>query len=276
MISKIRDRIFSFSNIILQRKEINNNNQYKYGEFNYNLKSEMYSLRFFKFPDENLNSPLSKNFSEFLKITAVSENMAFLNLTNCENILKKEYDIADNVHLLVQQIDLNSLLNRNYTEINITDTSNGVNFDFYNPYTKEKLNKSLCNEVSTPISIPFKNSSRIKPQIYTNLKIFPALDAYDIKSPSFHSRCYKSTSLESDADVSINYRRNNYYQNTSISCSEGCEYKGLDENIYVICDCHSLVNEDNSNNGILESLFSLPQFNYDIAFCYNETFSDVK
>lgn len=193
--------------------------------------------------------------------------------------------------MLIRQKDLDSSLllatnkstsdNNNSTtssnsNLNATiETSNVINFDFYNPFTKEKLNKTICNEIKVPISIPFKKANRLNMNLYDRLKVFPSLDAYNANSQAFHSRCFKSTSLDSDADVSINYRRTNYFQNVSISCSEKCKYVGLDQNKYVVCNCDGLDGEDNSNSGLFESMLALPQFNYDISLCYNEVFTDV-
>ena len=102
------------------------------------------------------------------------------------------------------------------------------------------------------------------------------MDIYNEKSVAFHTRCVRTNDFKTDGDTSINFRRVKLYKNETIHCSEGCEYKGLDENKYVKCDCKLKQGADLSNNSSgIHPLLSFPNFNYDIALCIKETLKDV-
>jgi len=65
------------------------------------------------------------------------------------------------------------------------------------------------------------------------------------------------------------------FQNTSISCSEGCTYEGLDENRYVKCNCKTNGESESSNTGMTHEFDPLPSMNYGIIKCFKETYDDV-
>lgn len=114
-------------------------------------------------------------------------------------------------------------------------------------------------------------------QDYEKAKIYKEImDIYNKESVAFSTRCVRTNDYETGGDTSINFRRTKLYKNETIKCSEGCEYKGLDANKYVICDCSLKQGAELSNNSTgIHPLLSFPNFNYDIIFCIIETLNDV-
>jgi len=217
------------------------------------------------------NSPENKNASIQ---AAIQNGMAFADFSNCEKILKNHYNISDDINLLIKKVEFNPMFD--IKRANDTAASQGVSFDFFNPVTKEILNATLCENAPTPIRIPFKKSERINMNMYQKASTVQAfLDLYNSVSPGYHSRCYKTTQFDTGADVSLNYKRTNMFQNQTVSCSSGCIYEGLDENKYVKCNCTSLSDKEISNTGNDEIFDPLPKMNYEIFVCYYETYTDV-
>ena len=65
------------------------------------------------------------------------------------------------------------------------------------------------------------------------------------------------------------------FQNTTITCSEDCKYGGIDENIYVECNCNTSGKNETSNTGYEFVFDPVPPMNYDIVECYRETLKYV-
>ncbi len=217
------------------------------------------------------DSPDNKNAS---MQAAIENRMAFADFSDCQKILKSYYNISEDINLLINKVEFDPMTD--VKRANDSAASQGVSFEFINPLTKEKLNNTLCESVPTPISIPFKKSERINMQMYQKAATVKAfLDLYNSNSPGYHSRCFKTTQFDTGADVSLNYKRTNMFQNQTVSCSPGCIYEGLDENKYVKCNCTSSGNNEISNSGNDEYFSPLPKMNYDIIMCYKETYNDV-
>lgn len=206
----------------------------------------------------------------------LENKMAFPNTTNCENKLKEKYKIPKSKKIIIKNIQTNSMFDLSIKNHN--ETSDRIKLEFFHPETKEKLNSKICEEVKSPIKIPFKNSNRLRPDDYIlSKKLAGIIDIYDKETPGYHTRCLKSKDYETNGDTSVNFRRMKLYQNETIGCSTDCEYTGLDENMYVVCDCKLKEDSAISNNSTgFMPLFSFPNFNYDIVLCYKEVGEDVR
>ncbi len=225
------------------------------------IKTDIFDVNIFEETKEN---------KEVLKKVALENLFSVGNFTSCENILRNVYNISEELPILKKQIEYDS--RTNIEKMKDDNSSKLIQFEFFHPINKEKLNKSLCNSQPISLNIPFKKSSRLEMQSYTKAAVIKdIIDIYDSKSPGYHSRCLPTKDFETGADTSINFRRTQLFQNETISCSEGCTYKGLDENRYVLCDCPNFVDSEISNTGVFEELFSLPSMNYDILICYRES-----
>jgi len=205
---------------------------------------------------------------------ALSDNMAIIDFENCKIILMNIYNITEE-SIVMKQMDYNA--KTNIDKMGDATQSNSTNFAFYNIQDNEKLNTTYCKGISVPISLSIPNSERLNMQLYTlSAKLLEGTDVYNKESPSFHSRCFKSFDFNTTADISINARRTNLYQNDSMNCSPGCDYKGIDDLRKVICDCSELGESELSNNSTLENLFKMPVMNFDISMCYSQVFLNVR
>ena len=205
---------------------------------------------------------------------AIEEKLTVGNFTECENILKKEYNISQNKVLLMKKAEF--IAKMDIERANNPDASQGLSFEFIDPNTMKKLNSSICSKMNTPISIPFKRGERLKMEQYEKSALInKELDLYNNESPAYYSRCFKTNQIETGADVSINYKRSQMFQNTSITCSHECKYDGLDKNIYVKCNCTTNGKNETSNTGNEFVFEPLPSMNYEIVECYRETYKDV-
>ena len=78
--------------------------------------------------------------------------MSLINLGQCENILKEEYNISEDKNLYIFKIDY-------YTE---ELKGPKVEYEIYYPLNESQLKKanlSLCSNVKIDVSIPFNLSS---------------------------------------------------------------------------------------------------------------------
>ena len=191
----------------------------------------------------------------------------------CEKVLQKFYNISENSPLLLKKIEFNS--STNLTRVNNTNASNGVNFAFFHPINFTALDMKLCSNLKSSISTPFKAGNRKSLDLYKSIPDAYGLDLYDVKSPAYQSRCFKGNN-SNGADVSINFKRTQWFQNTTADCSTGCEYMGLDEYNYTVCDCQGLEEDSEISNDFSgTNLNDIGKFNYDIILCYKEVLTEV-
>lgn len=225
--------------------------------------------------------PNSEN-QDIINKQAIDSKMAIANFTQCEILLKKFYKIPLKKSIIVRNIQFGAKTNL----LNLKDptASDIANFNFFHPETYKNLNLSICSNVTTLISMPFKKEDELNMIAYKKTSVFKGIiDIYDRNSIGFQSRCFHIEDPETGADTTINNRRTHMYQNTTINCGNNCTYDGIDENRYVLCNCSGNIADDGdetnlglSNNSTgFDILAKLPDFNYDIFLCFEETFADV-
>lgn len=204
----------------------------------------------------------------------LKKKLSIGDFTACVERLKAFYNISQETELSIKKVEFDA-----QTDINRANdpyASQGVSYEFIDPMTKQKLNNSLCEDIPIPLKIPFKQSERINYDLYIRAQtIKTVIDLYDKKSPGYSSRCLKTSQFDTGADTSVNYRRERMYQNMSMGCSSGCDYKGVDQNSYIICDCQVSGKNEISNTGEDGSLLKFPSLNYDISLCYKELYENV-
>ena len=105
-------------------------------------------------PDETIYQITnSKNELELLKDKSSNiHNISIINLGICESLLKKENNISENdsIIFIKSEIKTNKVSEKN------------VKYDAYNPYNKEKLNISLCEDIPINIYFPMELSKGTK------------------------------------------------------------------------------------------------------------------
>ena len=104
-----------------------------------------------------------------------NEKMITMNLGECENILKKEYNISLNDPLYILLI-----ISEEEESMKIPKIEYEIYYPFYNNNTLTKLDLNLCKETKIEVSIP--------------VKINDNLDKHNPKSGYYNDICYKTTS----------------------------------------------------------------------------------
>ena len=138
----------------------------------------------------------------------INENEKYitLNLGDCENKLKDEYDIPYNDSLYILQF----ILEENGMKIP------KMEYEIYYPLNQStliKLNLTTC--IGTKVDISVKVS------------INDSLDKYNSSSDYYNDICTKAKS-ESNTDITINDRRNQFKENNMSLCEENCNFEDYD------------------------------------------------
>jgi hypothetical protein len=197
---------------------------------------------------------------------AIKKNLSVIDYSACENILKKIHNISDDTPLLVQKIDFNPVasdvenLNKNKT--------NTVQLNFFHPVTKKKLNNSICDDSNVIIRMPVKNKDKLNFTLLENMSKL-GVDPYNFNDPVYYDRC-KIIKDEFNRTLTLKSKQTTIYQGITMTCDEGCDYKKVDENGYVECDCTGVPQETGSS---ADQKNDFPiTINYDIVICYKEIF----
>ena len=170
-----------------------------------------------------LTSTLNQRINE-------DKNNISMNLGECENKLKNDYNISNNDSLYILQIISEE------SGMKIPKIEYEVYYPLYNN-NLAKLNLTSCKDTKIEISI--------------SVKINDTLDKYNSSSDYYNDICSKTTS-ESGTDISLKDRRNEFVDNNMSLCEENCDLIGYNKSTEKAkCSCDIKLN--------------IPE-NYDIKF----------
>ena len=198
----------------------------------------------------------SKNMNENF-----DKNLSILDLGECENELKRIYNID---YLLVLKID---------TIINSVST-NIINYEIYNPYNFQLLNLSYCDNILINTYSPYNPSESSLDKII-KLNEY-GYDLYDLNGSFYQDICAPFTS-DDGTDITLSDRLINYYENISL-CEGNCKYLNyyLDTK-KVLCECYvkKEININvNSNKDYFIYFINITNFsNIKVLKCYKLVFS---
>jgi hypothetical protein len=122
-----------------------------------------------------------------------------------------------------------------FEKITNISSERSLQYEVYEPYTKKKLNLSICSNITIDVYIPVILSEKIQ-NLYNDLKDL-GYDLFDINSPFYQDICtpYKSSN---GTDVPLTDRVNYFYNNDETACQSNCKFSDyLAESQYVKCDC---------------------------------------
>ena len=144
----------------------------------------------------------------------IYKNISTIKLGECENILKKIYDIDKNLSLIIFKIDY-------YLEGLLIPI---IGYEVYHPKNKSKLNLSYCNETLISYNIPVSIDEN-------------CLFKHDQNSKYYNDECSTHTT-EDGTDILINDRKEEFIQNNMSLCENICTYTGYDKNTKkALCEC---------------------------------------
>ena len=169
------------------------------------------------------NTPHDRDPPEFNMTEREINNNRF-DLGECEQILKTQYNLDDNISLIINRTNNNGRLRRGPMSIEV-----------YEPINNTKLNLSLCN------------NARYRADISVNIDE-RNLFKYD-KNSSYYYDIYFTYTSENGTDVILNDRRKEFIRNNMSLCERNCNYKGYDrDSKNAKCDCEIIVENTNSDS----------------------------
>ena len=142
------------------------------------------------------------------------KNISTIDLGECENILKKQYNIDENETLLIFKIDY--FLEGLKTPF--------IKYEIFHPRTKESLDMKYCKDYTIKMNIPVTIDED---------EIFK----YDPSSDFYNDKCFPYTSAHG-TDMTLYDRKNEFNKNNMSLCNIGCVFNGYNsENKKAICEC---------------------------------------
>ena len=165
-------------------------------------------------------------------------NISTIKLGDCEDILKEKYKIDKNKTLLILKIDY--YMEGLYIPV--------INYEVYNPDTKEKLDLNYCKETFIDLDIPVSIDEN-------------NLFKYDPNSDYYTDDCYPYTT-DNGTDIILNDRKEEFIDNNMSLCENKCNYNGYNgESKKASCECEvkseqSSINEIENSDNILSNNFT--------------------
>ena len=193
------------------------------------------------------------------------ENSTHINFSECEETLRKVYNLPSSSILTLFQIEI-----KNENEKSLV---NNVEYQIYNE-NKTLLDLSLCNDNNIQVFYSLKENS-IDISSFSSFKD-SGIDILNINDSFFNDICQPYSDPDSNDDVVLEDRIKFIFQNYSL-CDEGCEYNDIDLDTKIIsCDCKVKTNVSIIDNYTL----TLKKFddiniesNFGLIKCYKLVFS---
>ena len=152
-----------------------------------------------------------------------NSDLSGLDLTECENVLKEIYHIDQDAELIILKF--------------IMDDGVTLKYDMFNPYTREKLNLSYCENTKAKVYVPFIMDEKTE-ELYDNIKN-QGYDPFDEWDKFYREICTPYTS-ENGTDVLLDDREEFIYTslvNASL-CPSGCNYSEFYvQKKFIKCEC---------------------------------------
>ena len=197
-------------------------------------------------------------------------NLSMIDLGDCGKELKKKYNLDEDTPLLLFKLEKSGEI----------ASKKNIQYEVYNPNTKEKMDLSICDDEKIDIYIPV-NLSEEKKELQNDLLNY----GYDLFNPndSFYQDICSTYTSKNGTDVLLSDRRKYFFNDTETSCQEGCqysEYSQLSGNLKCECIVINKNIETNSINKnfdekiIFTSFYDVIKFsNYKLFKCYKIVFN---
>ena len=205
------------------------------------------------------------------EIKSFSSNYSSINLGECENILKETYNIDKNMSLILLK----------FMKKDTKEGEQTFQYEIIHPITGETLNKSLCENTTVDVYVPFILDEE-KEELYNNL-LNQGYDPLDLNDKFYREICTPYTS-ENGTDVLLDDREEFVYSslvNASL-CPDGCDYSEYyTDKKFIKCECGTnnteIVTLDiehlSGNNAYKSFLSTMKSTNYKVMRCYNLVFN---
>ena len=207
--------------------------------------------------------------SEKQKKSNHNSNISIIELGECEKIIKRNISyIDDPTALIILKIDIK--------KEGIKTTA--VEYEVNNPYTREKIDLSICSNITIAIYAPV-NLNDDETSLYNNLNE-QGYDLFDVNNSFYLDPCSPYTSTNG-TDVSLSDRKDYYYNEDIVLCEDTCQYIEVNtksNQVYCECSIKNSVNVGNdqqfSSKKLLENFYKVDTYtNFEVLFCYKLLFS---
>ena len=197
-----------------------------------------------------LTSSYNQNNNEYY-------NYSVILLGDCENKLRKYYNINDNRTLIIFKLEY-------FEEGSLIPI---VEYEIYYPYKNEKLNLSICEDIPIDIVIPVSINEN---EIYK----------YNLSSDYYNDECFSYTT-EKETDIILTDRKNEYYKNNLALCEDNCTFVKYDNMTKkAICQCKvkstfkSITDFSFDKDKLFDNIINIKnKMNVYVVKCYNLLFS---
>ena len=163
--------------------------------------------------------------------TEKSKNISTINLGECENKIKDEYNIPRNKSLYILKLDIKQEGSK----------IPKIEYEVYYPLFNNgliKLNMTACENSKIDLSIPVEISEN-------------NIDKLNASSDYYNDICYTDTS-ENGTDISLADRKKNFVNNNLTVCEEDCDFISYDyEMEKAVCSCKVKTNSSMKISGIV-------------------------
>ena len=188
-------------------------------------------------------------------------NMSRIDLGECENLIRKFYNLSNNESLYIKKIDIQQKEMKTIK----------VEYDVYAKLFGKnliKLNLTICQKSKISILIPFE--------------ITDNLDKYNTSSGYYNDICYSTTS-ENGTDILLIDRQKEYIDKNKIVCQENCDFSEYNYDTLVAkCSCEvkesseSFADLNINKEKILENFIKIKNIiNFNFLKCYDKLFNQI-
>ena len=195
-------------------------------------------------------------------------NLSMIDLGKCEELLREQKGIDEKTELIILKFE----------KITNKASEKNVQYEIYNPNTKEQLDLSICKTTSIDLYIPITLSEETQ-NLYDDL----SKQGYDLfnENDSFYQDICSTYKSKNGTDVLLSDRKNDYYNPNETTCQANCHYSAyLSDNNYLKCECEVISEnidtketEKFTGKVIFTSFYSVLKYsNIGVLKCYKLVF----
>ena len=186
----------------------------------------------------------------------INNNQTTIDLGECENLLRIEYNISPNETLYMKKMDIvQQGMKTSKVEYDVYCKLFGTNLI--------KLNLTVCEKSKISIFMPFIITDNV--------------DKYNTSSGYYNDICYTTTS-EDGTDITLKDRKTNYIDGDKIICQEDCQFTTYDsEKSKAECLCNvketpsTIANMNINKEKILDNFINIKNIaNLNFLVCYKK------
>ena len=203
----------------------------------------------------------------------IKSEFSVIDLKECTKKLNKEIGRDEDADLIILKYE-----NENQANVN----QKSIQHETHNPETNNKLDLSVCSNITIDIYIPVKLNEETQ-QLYEELKN----QGYNLfnKNDKFYTDICTPYKSKDGTDILLSDRLNEFFVKNELSCQANCEYSVfLPGSEYLKCEC-KVVNEEKietkepekiTAKSTLKSFYNILKYsNYKVLKCYKSVFGKI-